>query len=49
MCCTPHGAGGAYVKFMMDEGGERVKATYRDNDERLVAIKREVDPQKLFG
>lgn len=26
----PHSAGGAYVNFMMDEGEERVKATYRD-------------------
>ena len=31
----PHGAGGAYVNFMMDEGQERVQATYRDNYERL--------------
>ena len=44
----PHGAGGAYVNFMMDEGQERVQATYRDNYERLVAIKRQVDPDNLF-
>ncbi|MEO5696293.1 MAG: FAD-binding oxidoreductase [Burkholderiaceae bacterium] len=44
----PHGAGGAYVNFMMDEGQERVQATYRDNFERLTAIKRKFDPGNLF-
>jgi FAD/FMN-containing dehydrogenase len=44
----PYSAGGAYVNFMMDEGHERVKATYRDNYERLVAIKNEYDPTNLF-
>jgi FAD/FMN-containing dehydrogenase len=27
----PHSAGGAYVNMMMDEGQERVRASYRDN------------------
>ena len=27
----PYSAGGAYVNFMMDEGVDRVQATYRDN------------------
>ena len=45
----PHSAGGAYVNFLMhDEGAERVRATYRDNYERLVEIKRRYDPQNLF-
>ena len=44
----PHSGGGAYVNFMMDEGQERVKATYRDNFERLVAVKNEYDPTNLF-
>jgi FAD/FMN-containing dehydrogenase len=44
----PYSAGGAYVNFMMDEGQERVKATYRDNYDRLVAIKNEYDPTNLF-
>jgi FAD/FMN-containing dehydrogenase len=44
----PHSGGGAYVNFMMDEGQERVKATYRDNFEKLVAIKNEYDPTNLF-
>jgi len=44
----PYSAGGAYVNFMMDEGEDRVKATYGENYERLVAIKNKYDPQNLF-
>jgi FAD/FMN-containing dehydrogenase len=44
----PYSAGGAYVNFMMDEGKERVRATYRDNYDRLVAVKNEYDPTNLF-
>ena len=44
----PHSAGGAYVNFLMDEGQDRVKATYRDNYERLVEIKNKYDPTNLF-
>ena len=45
----PHSAGGAYVNFLMhDEGPERVKATYRDNYDRLVEVKRRYDPDNLF-
>ena len=44
----PHSAGGAYVNFMMDEGEERVKATYGDNYKRLVEIKNKYDPGNLF-
>ncbi len=44
----PHSMGGAYVNFMMDEGQERVQATYRGNHERLVAIKSKYDPGNLF-
>lgn len=44
----PYSAGGAYVNFMMDEGRERVKATYRDNYARLAAIKSKVDRGNLF-
>ncbi|GIK39108.1 MAG: oxidoreductase [Chloroflexota bacterium] len=44
----PYSAGGAYVNFMMDEGQERIKATYRDNYERLVAVKNKYDPANLF-
>ena len=44
----PYCAGGAYVNFMMDEGSERVRATYRDNYDRLAAIKAKYDPGNLF-
>ena len=44
----PHSAGGAYVNFMMDEGQERVQATYRQNYARLAALKARFDPSNLF-
>jgi FAD/FMN-containing dehydrogenase len=44
----PYSAGGAYVNFMMEEGQERVKASYRDNYERLAAIKGRYDPTNFF-
>ncbi len=44
----PHSAGGGYVNFMMDEGQERVQATYRDNYARLARIKAEYDPANVF-
>ena len=44
----PFSAGGAYVNFMMDEGEERVKATYGDNYQRLAEIKAKYDPTNLF-
>jgi FAD/FMN-containing dehydrogenase len=44
----PYSAGGAYVNFMMDEGEERVKATYGDNYKRLAEIKSKYDPTNLF-
>jgi len=45
----PYSAGGAYVNFLMgDEGEDRVKKTYGDNYERLVAIKNKYDSGNLF-
>ncbi len=44
----PYSAGGAYVNFMMEEGSDRIRATYRDNYERLTRIKREYDPHNVF-
>lgn len=44
----PYSAGGAYVNFMMEEGQNRVEATYRDNYKRLSQIKRKYDPTNLF-
>jgi FAD/FMN-containing dehydrogenase len=44
----PYSAGGAYVNFMMEEGEDRIRATYGDNYERLVQIKNKYDPTNLF-
>lgn len=44
----PYSAGGAYVNFMMEEGQNRVEATYRDNYKRLSQIKGKYDPTNLF-
>jgi FAD/FMN-containing dehydrogenase len=44
----PYSAGGAYVNFMMDEGQERVRATYREHYAKLAAIKAKYDPANLF-
>ncbi len=34
--------------MMMEEGSDRVKASYRDNYPRLQEIKAKVDPQNRF-
>jgi FAD/FMN-containing dehydrogenase len=44
----PYSAGGAYVNMMMDEGQERVRASYRGNYERLARVKATYDPHNLF-
>jgi FAD/FMN-containing dehydrogenase len=44
----PYSAGGAYVNFMMEEGEDRVAASYRDNYERLARVKAKYDPTNLF-
>lgn len=44
----PYSAGGAYVNMMMDEGQERIRASYRGNYERLARIKAAYDPENLF-
>jgi FAD binding domain/Berberine and berberine like len=44
----PYSAGGAYVNMMMDEGQERVRASYGDNYDRLARIKATYDPENLF-
>jgi FAD/FMN-containing dehydrogenase len=32
----------------MDEGQDRIRATYRDNHKRLASVKRDWDPDNLF-
>lgn len=44
----PYSAGGAYVNMMMEEGEDRVKASYRDNYDRLARIKAKYDPDNFF-
>jgi FAD binding domain-containing protein/berberine-like enzyme len=44
----PYSAGGAYVNFMMEEGQDRVQASYRDNYPSLAAIKKKFDPENVF-
>jgi FAD/FMN-containing dehydrogenase len=44
----PYSSGGAYVNMMMDEGEERIRASYRDNYDRLARIKGQYDPHNLF-
>lgn len=44
----PYSSGGAYSNFMMDEGQERVQASYKHNYTRLVKIKKQYDPTNLF-
>ena len=36
------------AKHMMDEGDARVRATYRDNYDRLARVKAQYDPDNFF-
>ena len=44
----PFGAGGAYLNFMMEEGEDRIRATYGANYSRLAAVKAKYDPDNFF-
>jgi FAD/FMN-containing dehydrogenase len=44
----PYSAGGAYINMMMDEGADRVKASYGANYTRLASVKQRYDPHNLF-
>lgn len=44
----PYSAGGAYVNFMMEEGQDRIRATYGKNYDRLAKIKKRYDPANFF-
>ena len=45
----PYSAGGAYVNFLMEEGDDRIKESYRENYDRLVKAKMIYDPTNLFS
>lgn len=44
----PYSSGGAYVNFLMDEGQDRVRASYRENYHRLTEVKSAYDPENTF-
>ena len=44
----PHSGGGAYINFMMEEGEDRIRASYGGNYERLQAVKAKYDPENFF-
>jgi len=44
----PYGSGGAYLNMIMDEGPERVRASFKGNYDKLASVKAEYDPSNLF-
>jgi FAD/FMN-containing dehydrogenase len=44
----PHSAGASYINFMMEEGPERIQATYGGNYARLQEVKARYDPDNFF-
>ncbi len=44
----PYSAGGAYLNFIMNEGQDRIKASYKGNYDRLTKIKKQYDPDNFF-
>jgi FAD/FMN-containing dehydrogenase len=44
----PKSAGGGYVNFLMEEGNDRVRASYLGNYERLARVKYRYDPENVF-
>jgi FAD/FMN-containing dehydrogenase len=44
----PTSAGGAYINFMMEEGQDRIEASYRGNYDRLTQVKNRYDPGNTF-
>ena len=45
----PYTMHGTYLNMIMDEGQERVRASYRHNYPRLAQIKAKYDPQNVFN
>jgi FAD/FMN-containing dehydrogenase len=44
----PHAGAGAYVNFLGDEGKQGARLAYRDDYERLLALKNQYDPGNFF-
>ena len=44
----PHSAGASYINFMMEEGKDRIQATYGANYDRLKKVKSTYDPSNFF-
>ena len=44
----PFSMGGTYVNMIMEEGTDRIRASYGGNYERLAQIKRRYDPDNVF-
>jgi len=44
----PFSTGGGYLNFAMDEGVDRIKASFKDNFPRLVELKKKYDPTNVF-
>jgi FAD/FMN-containing dehydrogenase len=44
----PYSAGASYINFMMEEGQERIQATYGANYARLKEVKSTYDPSNFF-
>jgi FAD/FMN-containing dehydrogenase len=45
---APHMAESAYVNYLGDDDGDRVRLAYGPNWERLVALKKRYDPENVF-
>ncbi|MEO5616444.1 MAG: FAD-binding oxidoreductase [Candidatus Eisenbacteria bacterium] len=45
---APFASGGVYVNFLTADEGDRVRAAYGPNYDRLVKVKRQYDPNNLF-
>jgi FAD/FMN-containing dehydrogenase len=45
---APFASGGAYINFMTADEGDRVRAAYGANYQRLAQVKKQYDPDNLF-